>query len=70
MVNEAPFILDGLLMNEAGRLIRGQYADTESTACLVHEIAGIRCRLACHDGIEGSRRFRKALSWNRSTHHF
>ena len=27
-VNEAPYILDGLLMNEAGRKIREQYADT------------------------------------------
>lgn len=27
-VNEAPFILDGLLMNETGRRIREQYADT------------------------------------------
>ena len=26
--NEAPYILDGLLMNEAGRNIREQYADT------------------------------------------
>ena len=27
-VNEAPYILDGLLMNEAGRKVREQYADT------------------------------------------
>lgn len=27
-VNEAPYILDGLLMNETGRKIREQYADT------------------------------------------
>ena len=27
-VNEAPYILDGLLMNEAGRKIKEQYADT------------------------------------------
>jgi len=27
-VNEAPYILDGLLMNETGRRIREQYADT------------------------------------------
>ncbi|ARE42417.1 Mobile element protein (plasmid) [Rhodovulum sp. P5] len=27
-VNEAPYILDGLLMNEVGRTIREQYADT------------------------------------------
>jgi len=27
-VNEAPYILDGLLMNEAGRRIEKQYADT------------------------------------------
>lgn len=27
-VSEAPFILDGLLMNEAGRRVREQYADT------------------------------------------
>ncbi|KQB95531.1 transposase [Loktanella sp. 1ANDIMAR09] len=27
-VNEAPYILDGLLMNEAGRRIKEQYADT------------------------------------------
>jgi len=27
-VSEAPYILDGLLMNEAGRKIREQYADT------------------------------------------
>lgn len=28
IVSEAPYILDGLLMNEAGRKIREQYADT------------------------------------------
>jgi len=27
-VNEAPYILDGLLMNEVGRNIKEQYADT------------------------------------------
>ena len=27
-VNEAPYILDGLLMNETGRHVREQYADT------------------------------------------
>ena len=27
-VHEAPYILDGLLMNEAGRRVREQYADT------------------------------------------
>lgn len=27
-VNEAPYILDGLLMNEVGRKIKEQYADT------------------------------------------
>lgn len=27
-VSEAPYILDGLLMNETGRKIREQYADT------------------------------------------
>ena len=28
-VNEAPYILDGLLMNETGRKIKEQYADTD-----------------------------------------
>ncbi|MFM4686247.1 Tn3 family transposase, partial [Klebsiella pneumoniae] len=27
-VSEAPYILDGLLMNEVGRHVREQYADT------------------------------------------
>ena len=27
-VHEAPYILDGLLMNETGRRVREQYADT------------------------------------------
>ena len=34
-VNEAPFILDGLLMNETGRRIREQYADTGGFTDLV-----------------------------------
>ena len=34
-VNEAPYILDGLLMNETGRRIREQYADTGGFTDLV-----------------------------------
>jgi TnpA family transposase len=34
-VNEAPYILDGLLMNEAGRKIKEQYADTGGFTDLV-----------------------------------
>lgn len=34
-VSEAPYILDGLLMNEAGRKIKEQYADTGGFTDLV-----------------------------------
>ena len=34
-VSEAPYILDGLLMNEAGRKVKEQYADTGGFTDLV-----------------------------------
>ena len=40
-VNEAPYILDGLLMNEAGRRIREQYADTGGFTDLVFAITAL-----------------------------
>ena len=40
-VNEAPFILDGLLMNEAGRRIREQYADTGGFTDLVFAVTAL-----------------------------
>ena len=39
--NEAPYILDGLLMNEAGRRVREQYADTGGFADLVFAITAL-----------------------------
>ena len=40
-VNEAPFILDGLLMNNAGRRIREQYADTGGFTDLVFAVTAL-----------------------------
>lgn len=40
-VNEAPYILDGLLMNEVGKRIREQYADTGGFTDLVFAITAI-----------------------------
>ena len=39
--NEAPYILDGLLMNEAGRRIREQYADTGGFTDLVFAVTAL-----------------------------
>ena len=39
--NEAPYILDGLFMNEAGRRVRVQYADTGGFADLVFAITAL-----------------------------
>ena len=39
--NEAPYILDGLLMNEAGRRVREQYADTGGFTDLVFAITAL-----------------------------
>ena len=40
-VNEAPYILDGLLMNETGRQIRKQYADTGGFTDLVFAVTAL-----------------------------
>ena len=40
-VNEAPYILDGLLMNETGRRIREQYADTGGFADFVFAVTAL-----------------------------
>ena len=40
-VNEAPYILDGLLMNETGRRIREQYADTGGFTDLVFAVTAL-----------------------------
>jgi TnpA family transposase len=40
-VSEAPYILDGLLMNEAGRQIREQYADTAGYTDHVFGLSGL-----------------------------
>ena len=40
-VNEAPFMLDGLLMNETGRRIREQYADTGGVTDLVFAVTAL-----------------------------
>ena len=41
MVNELPYILDGLLMNEAGRRIKEQYADTGGFTDLVFAVTAL-----------------------------
>ena len=48
-VNEAPYILDGLLMNEAGRKIREQYADTGGFTDLTFAIMGYQLILRIRD---------------------
>ena len=40
-MNEAPFILNGLLMNDAGRRIREQYADTGGFTDLVFAVTAL-----------------------------
>ena len=41
MVNEGPYILDGLLMNETGRRTREQYADTGGFTDLVFVVTAL-----------------------------
>lgn len=44
-VNEAPYILDGLLMNETGKRIKEQYADTGGFTDHVFGITSILVRI-------------------------
>ncbi len=49
-VSEAPYILDGLLMNEVGRHVREQYADTAAPTICSEPVACSATISFCESG--------------------